>query len=232
MKTGLIGYGYWGKIINSKLKNNTINLPFDDVEWVFVATPPKTHYDIVKEYILKKKNIFCEKPLTLDYKSSKELIDLANEKKVHLYIDNLFILREEIKNLKLKPLNNIEFTWLKKGPYKDTLINDLLYHDLYLLIHLLGTGKVTNIHYIEKSNNVLIFTFNYNNIKIKINYNRDWNNKKTKIIKIDNNIIDLSIPQNDPLQESIDMCLNKNNIDFEYNHYLSLETIKLLELFL
>jgi hypothetical protein len=232
MKTGLIGYGYWGKIINSKLKNNTINLPFDDVEWVFVATPPKTHYDIVKEYILKKKNIFCEKPLTLDYKSSKELIDLANEKKVHLYIDNLFILREEIKNLKLKPLNDIEFTWLKKGPYKDTLINDLLYHDLYLLIHLLGTGKVTNIHYIEKSNNVLIFTFNYNNIKIKINYNRDWNNKKTKIIKIDNNIIDLSVPQNDPLQESIDMCLNKSNIDFEYNHYLSLETIKLLELFL
>jgi len=232
MKTGLIGYGYWGKIIDSKLKNNTIVSPFDDVDWIFVATPPKTHYDIVKEYILKNKNVFCEKPLTLDYKSSKELIDLANEKKVHLYIDNLFILRDEIKKLKLKSLNNIEFIWLKKGPYNDTLVNDLLYHDLYLLIHLLGVGKITNVHYIEKSDNILIFTFNYNNIKIKINYNRDWSDKKTKIIKIDNNIIDLSVPQNDPLQESIDMCLNKNNIDFEYNHYLSLETIKLLELFL
>jgi predicted dehydrogenase len=231
MKTGLIGYGYWGKIINSKLKNNIINPPFDNVDWVFVATPPKTHYNIVKEYILKNKNVFCEKPLTLDYKSSKELIDLANEKKVHLYIDNLFILRDEIKKLKLKPLNNIEFTWLKKGPYNDTLVNDLLYHDLYLLIHLLGIGKITNVHYIEKSNNILIFTFNYNNIEVKINYNRDWNSEKTKIIKVDNNIIDLSTPINDPLQESIDMCL-LSNIDFEYNHHLSLETIKLLELFL
>jgi hypothetical protein len=233
MKTGLIGYGYWGKIIDSKLKNNTINPPFEDVDWIFIATPPKTHYNIVKEYILKNKNVFCEKPLTLDYKSSKELIKLANEKKVKLYIDNLFILRNEIKNLKLKPLNDIEFTWLKKGPYKDTLVNDLLYHDLYILIHLLGEGKITNINYIKESSNILIFTFNYNNINIKINYNRDWEDKKTKTIKIDNNIIDLSTPQNDPLQESINECLSSvNSIDFKYNHYLSLETIKLLELFL
>jgi hypothetical protein len=231
MKTGLIGYGYWGKIINSKLENNIINPPFDDVDWIFIATPPQTHYNIVKEYIEKNKNIFCEKPLTLDYNSSKELIELANEKKVKLYIDNLFILRNEIKKLKLKPLDSIEFIWLKKGPYNDTLVNDLLYHDLYLLIHLLGIGKIDNIYYIERSNNLLVLTFNYNNIKIKINYNRDWNDKKTKIIKIDNNVVDLSNPQNDPLQESIDMCL-LNNIDFEYNHYLSLETIKLLELFL
>jgi predicted dehydrogenase len=184
MKTGLIGYGYWGKIINSKLKNNIINPSFNDIDWIFVATPPKTHYDIVKEYILKNKNIFCEKPLTLDYKSSKELIDLANERKIHLYIDNLFILRDEIKNLKLKPLNSIEFTWLKKGPCKDTLINDLLYHDLYLLIHLLGVSKIVNVHYIEKSNDILIFTFNYNNIEIKINYNRNWDKEKIKIINV------------------------------------------------
>ena len=81
------------------------------------------------------------------------------------------------------------------------------------------------------SNNILIFTFKYNNITVKINYNRDWDGQKTKIIKMDNNIIDLSIPQNDPLQESINMCL-LNKADFEYNHYLSLETIKLLEIFL
>ena len=232
MKTGLVGFGYWGKIINSKLQDNIINPPFDDVDWIFIATPPKTHYNIVKEYILKNKNIFCEKPLTLDYKSSKELIDLANEKKVHLYIDNLFTLRDEIKNIKkIKHLTNIEFIWLKKGPYKDTIFNDLLYHDLYLLIHLLGISNIDDINYIEKSNNILIFTFKYNNITVKINYNRDWDGQKTKIIKMDNNIIDLSIPQNDPLQESINMCL-LNKADFEYNHYLSLETIKLLEIFL
>mgnify|MGYP003347582018 FL=1 len=102
---------------------------------------------------------------------------------------------------------------------------------MYLLIHLLGISNIDDINYIEKSNNILIFTFKYNNITVKINYNRDWDGQKTKIIKMDNNIIDLSIPQNDPLQESINMCL-LNKADFEYNHYLSLETIKLLEIFL
>ena len=55
MKTGLIGYGYWGKIIDSKLENNILSPPFDSVDWMFIATPPNTHYDLVKEYILKQK---------------------------------------------------------------------------------------------------------------------------------------------------------------------------------
>jgi predicted dehydrogenase len=231
MKTGLIGYGYWGKIIHSKLKNNTLVPPFDDVDWMFVSTPPDTHYDLVKGYILKNKNVFCEKPLTLDYNSSLELINLAKEKNVCLYIDNLFLLRDEIKNINIQSINNIEFTWLKKGPYKDTLINDLLYHDLYLLIHLAGFQQISNIHYIEDSPNKLFITFNYGDIKVRVNYSREWEGDKVKLINVDNNIIDLSNPTNDPLQESIDLCFSQD-IDFEYNHYLSLETIKLLELFL
>jgi hypothetical protein len=231
MKTGLIGYGYWGKIIDSKLNNNTINSIPDDAEWVFIATPPPTHYHIVKEYLQKEKNVFCEKPLTLDYNSSLELINLAKEKNVCLYVDNIFLLRDEIKNINLPSINNIEFTWLKEGPYKDTLKNDLLYHDLYLLIHLAGIHSVNNLYYIKNTTNELIATFNYGKIKVKINYNRNYKEKKKKLICINNNVIDLSNPSNDPLQESINMCFLKN-IDFKYNHYLSLETVKLLELFL
>ena len=231
MKTGLVGYGYWGKIIYSKLKNNTLVPPFNDVDWMFVSTHPETHYNLVKEYILKNKHVFCEKPLTLDYNSSLELIKLAKEKNVCLYIDNLFLLRNEIKNINIQSISNIEFTWLKKGPYKDTLVNDLLYHDLYLLIHLAKSKQISNIYYIENSPNKLLMTFDYDNIKVKINYNREWDGNKIKLINIDNKVIDLSNPINDPLQESIDLCFSQD-IDFEYNHYLSLETIKLLELFL
>lgn len=231
MKTGLIGHGYWGKIINSKLTDNTINSISEDTEWVFVATPPSTHYDIVKEYLQKEKNVFCEKPLTLNYNSSLELINLAKEKNACLYINNIFLLRNEIKNINVPLVNNIEFIWLKKGPYNDTLVNDLLYHDLYILIYLMGTHQVSNIHYIKNTTNKLIMTFNYGDVEVKINYNRNYRGKKKKLICIDNNTIDLSNPNNDPLQESIDLCFSKN-IDFEYNHYLSLETIKLLELFL
>ena len=82
MKTGLIGKGYWGNIILSKLDNCSLIPPFKEAEWVFIATPPQNHYEYVKEYILKGKNIFCEKPLTLDYTSAKKLIKLSKEKNV------------------------------------------------------------------------------------------------------------------------------------------------------
>mgnify|MGYP003325150492 CR=1 FL=1 len=230
MKTGLIGYGYWGKIIDSKLENNILSPPFDSVDWMFIATPPNTHYDLVKEYILKNKNVFCEKPLTLDYNSSLELIELTKLKNVKLYVDNIFLFRNEIKNINIIPFNQIEFTWLKQGPYKNDLLSDLLYHDLYLLISLVGIYKIKNIQYKEKTNNKLKVIFDYKDIKVKINYNREWNKEKIKFIKTEHQIIDLSIPKNDPLKESINACFS-DKIDFKYNHLLSLETIKLLELF-
>ena len=48
MKSGLIGYGYWGKIVHSKLNNCVINPPYDDVDWIFVTTPPDSHFNILK----------------------------------------------------------------------------------------------------------------------------------------------------------------------------------------
>jgi len=230
MKTGLVGYGYWGKIIDSKLDNNVLIPPFDDVNWMFISTPPDTHYDLTKKFILENKNVFCEKPLTLDYKSSLELIELSKSKNVKLYIDNIFLFRDEIKNVNLIPFNQIKFTWLKQGPYKYDLLNDLLYHDLYLLIYLVGLKEVKNIFYIENTNNKLKMTFDYGNINVKIEYNREWNQEKLKLIETEYQTIDLSIPKNDPLKESIEACFN-NKINFKNNHLISLETIKLLELF-
>jgi predicted dehydrogenase len=231
MRTGLIGHGYWGKIISSKLKNNILSPPFDDVDWMFISTPPSTHYNLVKEYILKNKNVFCEKPLTLDYDSSLELIELARIKNIKLYIDNIFLFRDEIKNINIIPSNQIEFIWLKQGPYKNDLISDLLYHDLYLLIHLVGLNKIENINKIENTDNKLKLNFKYGNINVSIEYNREWDNKKTKLIKTEHQTIDLSFPKNDPLEESIKACFS-DDILYDYNHYLSLETIKLLKLFL
>ena len=41
----------------------------NELEWVFVATPDKTHFKIVKNLLKLKKNVFCEKPLSLNFKS-------------------------------------------------------------------------------------------------------------------------------------------------------------------
>jgi hypothetical protein len=230
MKTGLVGKGYWGNIILSKLDDCSLTPPFKEAEWVFIATPPKSHYEYVKEYILKGKNIFCEKPLTLDYLSAKELIELSKEKNVKLYINNLFLFRDEFKSINYTNFNKIESVWLKEGPFKDTLFNDLLYHDLYMFISLMGIQKITNINYYQNTSNILSLDFMYGNTKIKINYNREWKGNKTKILKFEDQIIDFSYPKNDPLKEVINLCF-QNKIDFNQNHTLSLETIKLLNIF-
>ena len=230
MKTGLIGKGYWGNIILSKLDNCSLIPPFKEAEWVFIATPPQNHYEYVKEYILQGKNIFCEKPLTLDYPSAKKLIKLSKEKNVKLYINNIFLFRNEFKSIKNTVFNEIESIWLKEGPFKDTLFNDLLYHDLYMFISLMGVQKITNINYYQNTSNILSLDFMYGNTKIKINYNREWKGNKTKILKFEDQIIDFSYPKNDALKEVINLCF-KNKINFNKNHHLSLETIKLLNIF-
>jgi len=232
MKTGIVGYGYWGKIIESKLDNPLINPEtYDDVNFLFVSTPPITHYNIVEKALLEGKNVFCEKPLTLSYELSKELIELSYKQKVDLYIDNIFLQRNEIKDLKIIPKSSIQFYWVKMGPHKDTLINDLLYHDLYILVHLLGEKDITHIEYIDQTEDVLMLEFNYGDIDVYVFYNRNFEGSKNKHIVIDGNLIDLSIPQNDSLKESIDKFLNKQ-IDLDKNHQISLYTNKLLELFL
>jgi len=233
MKVGIVGYGYWGKIIESKLNCKPIINPhsYDDIDFLFVTTPPEHHYHIVKSALLKKVNVFCEKPLTLNYFSSKELIELSHQQNVSLYIDNIFLQRNEIKNLSLIPKKTIEFVWLKTGPFKDSLINDLLYHDLYILIHLLGDFDITDIRYMDKKNDSLTLMFKYGNVDVHIMYDRNWTGPKCKKIKIDNNILELSTPYNDALKESIDMFLN-NQFNLKENHKITLLTSKLFQLFL
>lgn len=230
IKTGLHGYGYWGKIIHNKLSNCIINPTTFDLDWVFVATPPQYHYEYVKKYLTNRVNVFCEKPLTDTYDKAVELIELANDKCVNLYVDNIFLLRNEIKSNTYIPKNNITFKWFKNGPTKDSIINDLLYHDIYLLIHFAGIGEISNLNIHE--NNLLYFkaSFNYNNLVIDIDYNRMYSKEKHKSISLDNNVIDLSIPQNDPLQESINACFT-NKINYLDNHETSLNTLKLLKNF-
>ena len=139
MRIVLIGCGYWGKILLSKLKkfddvkiticSSKDNWKIQNMDWAFIATPNEMHYDQVKYYIEKGVNVFCEKPLTTTFEQSKELFDLAKKYNVKLYVDDVFNYRTERKDIKdlKKPINVI---WNKVS---DNTLYDLLYHDLYLL---------------------------------------------------------------------------------------------------
>jgi len=49
-----------------------------DVDAVLVATPPFTHFEISKYFLMQGVNVLCEKPLTIDVHDAKELITIAD----------------------------------------------------------------------------------------------------------------------------------------------------------
>ena len=98
MKTLLIGKGYWGSIVKSKLEILTdliyvANSKDDldeiltrfDVDYVFVCTPTNTHYEITKKCISHYKNVFCEKPFTGDFSMAKELYEMSEKNNINLF---------------------------------------------------------------------------------------------------------------------------------------------------
>jgi hypothetical protein len=239
MKTLLIGNGYWGSIVQSKLitqtdllytansKDNIDDiLNKFDVDYVFVCTPTETHYDIVKKCLNHHKNVFCEKPFTGDFDKAKELYEISEKNNVKIFVDNIFLYRNEYHNILNKKFTNIKFVWNKyEDIFNENLFNRLLYHDLYLLLGLSNNGW--NVKSCNIFDDKLSLSLINNDLTSEFNYNRSCEGKKEKILILDNHIIDFSEPLNDPLSEIINNLI-KNNIDFVNNKKITLNTIKLL----
>ena len=218
MQVGLIGKGYWGKILLSKLEKvsnvlfvfgskDDYKSKLDLVDWIFIATPNDTHYEIVKYCLKKYKNVFCEKPLTPTYYQSKELFKLAENFKVKLYVDDVFNYRDEA--LKLYPTLNkkdkINVKWERESNHK---FFDLFYHDLYLLYPLL-------------KEEVIIDWPNLNNIT----FNYTGSSKRHCINQID---FTHSKDSNDALLKMITKVLYKSP-DYQYNKTIALFANRIID---
>jgi predicted dehydrogenase len=65
-------------LIESELKRSA----GDRVDFVSIATPNHTHYEIARAAIDGGFNVFCDKPMTLNLKQAEELAKLVGEKRV------------------------------------------------------------------------------------------------------------------------------------------------------
>jgi hypothetical protein len=245
MKAGLIGHGYWGKILESKIKEHfDLQLiansktyyadKLNDLDWIFIATPCKTHYEIVKKCIESGKNVFCEKPFTLDFDKSNELFDLADKNNVSLYIDNLFLDRDEIRGLDIQDVSKINFIWFKSGGLKDTFVDALLYHDIYIMMRILNcyNSYVSDVSY-NFNQNEFDLSFCYNGVDLGISYNVEYDGPKTKKIWVTNPQkvfnVNLSNPLNDPLDEIVGKIGVNKFVNYKYNRDVTLATESVIE---
>ncbi|MFX0076193.1 MAG: Gfo/Idh/MocA family protein [Candidatus Hermodarchaeota archaeon] len=146
MKIGIVGFGYWGKIIvrnlesmgktdieicditlkdGDKYKNYTVvnNYQELDCSHVFITTPTKTHFEICKYFLEKNIHVFCEKPLTTSSPEAEILYDIAFKNEVILFTDWIFTFNSHIETIKrdydngkLGKIRSISMNRLNLGP--------------------------------------------------------------------------------------------------------------------
>jgi len=132
----------------------------------------------------------------------------------------------------------------KYGTFHDSLLSTHVYHDLYMLISLVGFGETKNLIVtrakapLEKGRiDILDFSLAYSNVPIIASYDRTQQ-EKTKKIAVNENalwlndlvIIDtkkIPIPAHDALMRMLEAVLNEK-VDFSYNNKLALGATRLL----
>ena len=174
---GLIGCGYWGKNlardlnyfgvlsrvsdINPKARDFVSqiskNITFSNdykkilrdktISSVVIATPAKSHYKIVREALVARKNVFVEKPLCLKYSDGKKLLLLSKKNKVKLMVGHLMLyhpayikMKENITKGKIGKVRYIYSNRLALGKLRKE--EDVLWsfapHDISMILDLVN----------------------------------------------------------------------------------------------
>ena len=192
---GLIGCGYWGKNLARDLNSFGVlssvsdknpkainlvgkiskNIKFttdykkilkdESISSIVIATPAKSHYKLVREALIEKKNVFVEKPLCLKYSDGKKLLLLSQKNNVKLMVGHLMLyhpayikMKESINKGKIGKVRYIYSNRLALGKLRKE--EDVLWsfapHDISMILDLVN----------EKLINVKAFGAKYLNNKV------------------------------------------------------------------
>jgi len=176
MNVALIGFGYWGNNLARILSEcgNFLKFIFDcdpartakavqvystpsvsslgdiwrsDVEAVFIATPPKSHYEIAREALLAGKHVFVEKPFATSIDRAYELLDLAEKRNCVAMVDHTFLFAEPVRYLNnlirkgaMGEIVYISSRRINLGLFQQNVdvVFDLAVHDLAIVDFLVG----------------------------------------------------------------------------------------------
>ena len=175
-KINLIGYGNWGKKIYpilKNIKNTKINVIkkkdgiLNKSSLDMILTNNETHFELVKRSLLKKNNVFCEKPLTTSKLQALKLYKLSSKYKKNILFCDIENFKK--KKIKIKKTNNITRT--KHSLIKDNILWRLAYHDLSYLYKYIQTKKLTNIQITNNKIGKICFVLIFEDIKFNFYYN-------------------------------------------------------------
>ncbi|MGE5594443.1 MAG: Gfo/Idh/MocA family protein [Hyphomicrobiales bacterium] len=116
------------------------------IEAVVVATPPETHYELVRAALEAGKHVLVEKPLTTNVMEAQELVALAAESGLTLAVDHTFLFTGAVKRMKryfedgeVGDVYYYDSTRINLGLFQNhtNVVWDLAPHDISIMLHLL-----------------------------------------------------------------------------------------------
>tara|TARA_R100000008_G_scaffold34578_1_gene19584 strand:+ start:2833 stop:4566 length:1734 start_codon:yes stop_codon:yes gene_type:complete len=213
VKVSIIGKGRFGSKIEESIKDKVEFVEPKDADWIIISTPNDLHSEQVETWLAKKKNIFCEKPLTLTESSARGLFALADFFNVKLYVDDVF---SWYSNLNID--NDVKLKWYKYGSFNANIIDNLAYHHFYLWTN-------TTDFNIDTINGEY-----YDSTKCSFTVTLD----DGRVGNFDYNIIEKDLyhtidkPINNPLRDMLLSVFN-GSVDFESNKKRTLNATRLCE---
>jgi predicted dehydrogenase len=116
------------------------------IDAIAIATPPRTHHELVRRALLAGKHVLVEKPLATDPGDAAELVELAQSCQRVLMPGHTFVysppvnkVRQLIQGGELGDIYFITSSRMNLGLYQnDGVISDLAPHDISILLYWLG----------------------------------------------------------------------------------------------
>lgn len=140
---------------------------YDQVDWIYIATPISTHFDLVKKFLKLKKNILCEKPISLDKNEINYLYKLAKKSKAILFVNHIEYFKFIQNNFFFNKNNSIK-NHTNSFYNFETKFNKYLYHDFYLLEGKIDLRNMKVNSFSEDSDIVIIENNNIHKISSKV----------------------------------------------------------------
>ena len=141
-----------------------------DLDAIVIATPVHTHYSLAKKSLEHDKNVFVEKPITLDLAHAIEVTELAEQKNLTLMVGHLMLYHPAIEWLKEKivegMLGKVLYLYSQRvnlGRIRSTenAMWSLAPHDISIAIHLLeevpNVVSATGYAYLQPSVEDVVF---------------------------------------------------------------------------
>ena len=227
-KLALIGGGYWGKnlvrefnninvlhticdINENTLKDYTTQYPGiktttqwnkvlenKEINCVCIALPAEMHYEYTKKSLLAGKDVYVEKPITLNIKDAEELVKIAKEKDRILMVGHLLHyhpaimkIKSMIKEGRIGKIKNIITNRLSLGIFRkqENVLWSFAPHDISVILNLCNdlpeyvscSGKDHITEGIQDiTNSILKFKDIY--VNINVNWLNPYKEQKMSII--------------------------------------------------